>query len=179
MTGEKTRMTGPVIILFSAICFGMNTPIAPLVYGNGGNAITLTIARSAVATVCAVLLVAMLDRRRLLTRPSLRYVLPMSFCLFGQGACYLAAVSYIPVSLGALLFYTWPLQVALISRFTDDTRLELPQYATFLLAFGGLALALGPVIDGLQWQGVLLALAGGSLLGSQVLIGRSARLRRR
>ena len=70
---------------------------------------------------------------------------------------YLGSVFYIPVSLGALLFYTFPLVVAAVGPLVAKRRLTLFEIIAFPLAFVGLVLVLGPHIGVLDWRGVALA----------------------
>ena len=75
-----------------------------------------------------------------------------------QSICYLSSVAYIPVGLAALLFYTFPLMVALGDRYIDGIALGTPRALAFSAAFGGIALAIGPTFDQLDPLGIALAL---------------------
>lgn len=68
----------------------------------------------------------------------------------------LISVIYIPVSLVALIFYTYPLMVVIFT-FMLGKKLNLFQIGGFILAFIGLGLALGPSFKSLNIIGILLA----------------------
>ena len=89
--------------------------------------------------------------------------------LFMTGFGYLGAVQYIPVSMAVLIFYTFPLMVALISRIVERNPITFIKIVAILTAFIGLALALG-VERGLvlDWRGIAYALLGA--LGAALLI---------
>jgi drug/metabolite transporter (DMT)-like permease len=72
---------------------------------------------------------------------------------------YLSSVAYIPVSLAALLFFTFPLLVGLIAVITGQDRLTFVKAFALVIAFVGLVLAFGPALDTLDWRGVALALS--------------------
>jgi drug/metabolite transporter (DMT)-like permease len=73
---------------------------------------------------------------------------------------YLSAVAFIPVSLAALIFFTFPLMVAALSRRVEGRPLSAAEACLYPLAFLGLALAIGPSLGTLDWRGIALALFG-------------------
>jgi drug/metabolite transporter (DMT)-like permease len=94
----------------------------------------------------------------------------LGIALLGMTVGYLSAVWFVPVSLGALVFYTFPLIVAALAPFVIGTRLSALQSGAFALAFLGLALALGPSLDGLDWRGVALALGAAVSIAAFYLV---------
>ena len=82
----------------------------------------------------------------------------------GQGLCYLASVAFIPVSLAALLFFTWPVAVAVVAPLLGEGRWSALGMACVVAAFAGLTLALAPDFAALDPRGVLLALAGAAIM---------------
>ena len=68
----------------------------------------------------------------------------------------LISVIFIPVSLVALIFYTYPLLV-LIFSFLLGKKLKLLQICGFILAFIGLGIALGPSFKSFNITGIMLA----------------------
>ncbi len=83
------------------------------------------------------------------------------------GVGYITSVGYIPVGVAVMIFYTNPLLILLVSPFVDGRRPGAAGLAGFALAFGGLALAIGPALDGLDPRG--LAFAGMAALGAAAL----------
>lgn len=172
---QGAQFIGPILILLSAACFAMNTPSAPFFYGDGGNAAALVVARSATAALVGLALFSM--RRRQTILPSRReavLIAWMSVTFFAQGLCYLASVAYIPVSLAALIFFTWPIVAALMAPLFGFSKATLPQLGLFTVAFAGLAVALGPDAQGLDWRGVALAFSGGVCIATFLLLTKKA-----
>ncbi|MCP4690355.1 MAG: DMT family transporter [Desulfobacterales bacterium] len=62
--------------------------------------------------------------------------------IFMMGIGYLGATRYIPVSLAVLIFYTGPILIILISRFTEKEPITIIRLIAIVSAFLGLALAL-------------------------------------
>ncbi|MBN8938335.1 MAG: DMT family transporter [Rhizobiales bacterium] len=77
----------------------------------------------------------------------------------GIGLAYFFAISFVPIGIAAVVFYTFPLLILLASPFIDGERFTLQRLGVFALAFCGLAIALGPKLGGIDMRGVLLAAA--------------------
>ena len=75
----------------------------------------------------------------------------------GIGLAYFFAVSFVPIGVAAVIFYTFPLLILIASPFVDGERLTLKRLAVFALAFAGLAVALGPTLGAVDLRGVALA----------------------
>jgi len=102
----------------------------------------------------------MISGKRPFTVPR-RALLPLfmvSMFISLQSITYLSSVAFIPVGLSALLFYTFPLMVALGNRFIDGIPIGTPRALAFTTAFAGISLAIGPSFEQLDWRGITLAL---------------------
>lgn len=164
------------MILISAASFGLLTTLARIAYDGGSNAITIALLRSVFAIFAGVAICLVMKRDWRIPRQGRRDVFWVSVGLTGMSVFYLGAVQYISVSLGAILFYTYPVLVliteALIQR-------EIPgriRIMVFLFAFGGLVLALGPSFDSMDWRGI--AFACGASTSATVLFFATKRARR-
>lgn len=73
----------------------------------------------------------------------------------------IGAVKYIPVGLGALLFFVYPPLVAIIVSVLDQKRIGSWKSVALATSFFGLALMLGVDLAALDWRGVALALGAG------------------
>lgn len=85
----------------------------------------------------------------------------------GLGLAYFFAVSFVPIGVAAVIVYTFPLIILIASPFVDGTRLTLPRVAVFLLAFVGIAIALGPSFGAYDPRGIVLAALASLLAASQ------------
>ena len=165
--------TGIVVVLLAASTLAPLTTFARLSYDAGATPTAMLLARYSCAAL--VLLLLLLALRRPLLPPRWAYggFLGAALSWFVATNCYLASVNFIPVSLAALIFYTYPLMVAVLSRFTEGTRLGLLGSAAFLAAFLGLGLALGPSFQGLDWRGIAFGFAGAAgAAGALLFTGR-------
>ncbi|WP_439572466.1 DMT family transporter [Phreatobacter sp.] len=94
-------------------------------------------------------------------------ILAIGITSAGVGLAYFFAVSFVPVGVAAVIFYTFPLIILAASPFIDGERFTLARLAIFALAFAGLVIALGPALGGLDWRGVALASLGSLIAAAQ------------
>lgn len=104
-----------------------------------------------------------------------RQVLAM-FCLGGilytlQSLSFFSAVQYIPTSMAALLLYTFPVFVAILSYFVEKERLTKKTVIAMLITLVGLGLVLGLSFGGIQPIGVSLALAAALFYSVYIVVG--------
>jgi drug/metabolite transporter (DMT)-like permease len=149
---------GTALMVFSACCFGFITTLSRLAYDSGGTPVTQVFLRFVAFVVLIGPLIAMLRRPLLLPRRGLVGAMGIAVLMLMMSAGYLFAVAYIPVSLGAMIFYTFPLMVGVLSAATGRERMTTVKAVALAGAFAGLALALGPSFAGLDPRGVALAL---------------------
>lgn len=81
--------------------------------------------------------------------------LSLGLTVFIMATGYLGATQYIPISLAVLIFYSFPLFVVVISRFTEKEPMTKMRLIAIIIAFVGLgfALEIGSIAR-LNWQGV-------------------------
>ena len=82
---------------------------------------------------------------------------------------YLGALSYIPLSLAVIIFFTFPLITLIVSPFIFGGRLTLYKIVVFICAFLGLLFVVGPELSTLNPIGILLALIGALTAVTQLL----------
>ena len=100
----------------------------------------------------------------LVTRSSLHVVrgerVPMA--LLGLGSMgvsigYLSSVAFIPITVAAVIFYTFPILIVIASPFIDKKKLTPAMLGIVALAFVGVVLVLGMASGDLDLRGVALA----------------------
>jgi drug/metabolite transporter (DMT)-like permease len=149
---------GIALTVISAATFGFSTTFSRLVYDSGGNLVAIVLLRTSVLVVVVGLLLLLLGRQLRLDRKGLLATLWMSVTSAMVSFGYQGSVAYIPVSLAALVFYTYPLLVGIIASVTRRDRMTIRKAIALLTAFTGLALVLGVGFAGLDWRGLALAL---------------------
>ncbi len=164
---------GILTVVMAACTLAPLTTFARLSYDSGATPSSVLLARYLCATLLLFVILRVLRRPLLPPRWAYGSFFGAGLCWFIAGNCYLAAVSFIPVSLAALIFYTNPLMVAVLARFTEGTKIGWLGATAFLAAFAGLALALGPSFQALDWRGIAFACGGATgAAGALLFTGR-------
>ena len=155
---RRTASLGVGLAAFSAATFGFGTTFALLAYQGGSNPITVVLLRTAAFVIVVGLVLMSLGRLGKLSRRALVGTLWMAVTLAMVSLGYQGSVAFIPVSLAALIFYSFPLLVGLFAVMAGRDRMTIGKGAALLVAFLGLGLALGPEFGVLDWRGIALAL---------------------
>ena len=163
-SGQAARQRGLLLALASAGAYGTNIVSAQIAGQAGLNGpllvfyrvfIMLALVGAAVAIWRTSLSVPRAERRALL--------------LFGVtsalvGSAYLSSVAFLPVTVAAVVFFTYPVLIVLAEPFVTRSRFRPERLAAACAAFIGVAMVVGPDMHGLDPRGLLLAL--GASLGA-------------
>ena len=150
---------GRLAALGSAASFGMVAPLAGLAYAGGASPAAVVLARLVFGLGGAAGAVALLNRPWPMPRREWPGTLAVSVAWIVVTVAYMASFYYIPVSLAVLMFFTFPVLIALVAPLVDGRRPRALTVGAALLAFAGLVLALGPDVGGLDWRGCALGFA--------------------
>ena len=137
--------------------YGFNTPFARLAHENGIDTTVAVLARaSLMLAVAAGVALAFGAGLRL---PPKRWlgVLVLALASALISVAYLGSVAFISVSLAAIIFFTFPLQILLLAVLGGSERVDARKVAIFLVAFVGLVLVIAPQWSGTDWRGIVLA----------------------
>jgi drug/metabolite transporter (DMT)-like permease len=151
------RWLGTLVVIFSAICFGLGGPMARLAYDGGSNPLTMTLVRVASIAVVTGPLLIILSRRFWPSSSDLRLSLVLAVGALAVSLGFLMSIAYIPVSLAALVLYTYPLMVGILAALTGREPMTWLKGLILLGAFAGLALALAPGLEDLDLRGLAFA----------------------
>jgi drug/metabolite transporter (DMT)-like permease len=148
-------LMGVGLLLLSALGFTFAMLFANMAYKDGIDVHTTNAARYS-ATSVLLFLFQKIRGKKLRLAPRERYTsLALGISVFMMGFGYLGATQFIPVSLACLLFYTFPVFVAVIARFTENESITAIRLLAIIIAFIGLGLALEVhSLTNLNWQGV-------------------------
>ena len=157
------------LLLLSALGFTSAMLFANMAYKDGIDVHTTNAARY-LATIVLLFLFQKIRGKKLGLPPRERYTsLALGISVFMMGLGYLGATQYIPISLAVLLFYTFPVFVAVIARFTENESITAIRLIAIIIAFIGLGLALEiHSLTNLNWQGVALGFL--SSLGCTIFV---------
>jgi drug/metabolite transporter (DMT)-like permease len=165
--------TGLLLAIGSASLYGFNIVFARMASfaGASGTAIVVYRVLLMLALVAAVAVVA---RRSLaMARDERGKLLLLGISSAVQGICYLSSVAFIPVTVAAVVFYTYPILIVLASPFVEKTRLTPALIIVVAVASFGVCLVVGPAFTGLDWRG--LALAFGASVATAIQFFTAAR----
>ena len=169
-TGTVTYV-GPLLILFSAACFGAMAVFGKLAFGAGVTSESLLLIRF---TAAALLLGALL-----LIRPSLRrhevseprplwppVLIALGLGAFGyavQASLYFAALERLDAPVVALVLYTFPVMVTVAAVLLGRDRFTAPRVVALMTATAGVSLVLAGA-GGLGFNGLGVVLAFGAAI---------------
>ncbi len=162
---------GALLILISATGFAVLPLFALLAYDGGANTTTLLLLRFTIATVLLFIYCLIrketwnLSARQILTLFFMGGILYMLQSLF-----YLSSIKYMPASLTALLFYTYPVLVAILSFAVEKEGITKRVMLSIVLTMIGMVLVLG-VSGRINTEGALLAFGAALVYAGYIIIG--------
>ncbi len=170
--GSRHTVVGVLLVLVSATSFGAMAIFARIAYRGGADPHGVLLVRFGVA---AVILTAIMfatsapwprgrDLRLLILMGSVGY--------FAQSLTYFSAVTRIPAGLVAVIFYTYPVLVAVCSAVLTRRRPSTATFVAAVLATVGVALVAGPSRGG-DLVGIGLAMAAAVVYTGYILAGGS------
>ena len=186
---ESTRYRfwlGSAAALISAVAFSSNIVLSKLAYDFGTNLHALNLIRAAVFLSCLLVAVWLSGSQVSIKRNELYRCLVLGVLLCAEMYLLLASVLFIPVAMAILVFYTYPIMIAVWTWRTGRHHLSYLGLGVMALAFIGLIITLtGSDTLLVGWDGrngIALALVSGIclaailLLSEQVLEKQPARI---
>jgi drug/metabolite transporter (DMT)-like permease len=172
------RVAGLLLVLYSALGFGLLPIFALLAYRGGIDVITLLAVRFTLSAL--VLLAWLLPRGRAALAPlagALPGLVGLGVCYTLQSGFYFSAVRYISASLASILLYSYPAFVCLLAYLVEREKLAGRTLAALAVSLAGVVLVLGSSLGTARPAGVLLAL-GASVVYSVYITLANRVLRR-
>ena len=140
---EARYWRGVGYLLVACLGFGIAPSLARIAYDAGSDPPTAILMRFTVATMVVTLLMRRLGRPLRLAPPVRRQAMGIGLLAGLLSYGYLSAVARIPVSIAALVFFTFPAMVAVAAHLTGQERLTPVRVAALAAAFAGIALVVG------------------------------------
>ena len=164
---------GIVCALAAAALYGLIPNFSRAAFENGVPPVETTFFRTSIIAIAFAVLAILRGESFVLPRAALGSFATQAFATLVISVGYLAAGQFIPVGLAVIVFFSFPMIILLASPLIEGRRPGLLRIGISLFAFAGLAVAIGPSLDGLDWRGILLAAAaaGGAVL--QFFSGRA------
>ena len=172
---RRSLAIGLALAFGSSVGLGLAVAIARFAYLGGTNGITVAAVRAVTALALMYLVCVALRRPLGLPRGVSLQVLLLGLCVSISFYGNIASVQYISVGLSALIFFTFPPMIAVVS-FLLGERATGRKIAAVSLSFFGLALMLGLSAGDVDLRGVALALiAACAVTCNAVLLQRTLR----
>ena len=176
MAENQRRNIGPALIILAGCFWGSMGIFVRRLSGFGFSPIQIVTLRITVAALVFCLVLLAKDRSGF--RIALRD-LPL-FLGLGFGSilfftvCYFSAITIMPLSTAAILLYTSPIWIMLMSALFFRERLNRVKLLALALAFAGCILVSGISGEGLTLTGLLLGLGSGLGYGLYSILGTVA-----
>ena len=174
---ESTRYRfwlGSAAALISAIAFASNVVLSKLAYDFGTNLHALNLIRAAVFLSFLLVAVWLSGSQVSIKRNELYRCLVLGVLLCAEMYLLLASVLFIPVAMAILVFYTYPIMIAVWTWRTGRHHLSYLGLGVMALAFIGLIITLtGSDTLLVGWDGrngIALALVSGICLAAILLL---------
>ena len=164
---------GIACALGAAACYGLVPNFARAAYENGIPPIESTLFRTfVIALVFAVIAVAQ-NERLAVPRGAVPSFIGQSVATLFVSVAYLGSVQFIPVGLAVIIFSLFPVLIMLLAPVVEGRNPGILRMMIAVVAFCGLAVAVGPSFDSLDIRGILLAALGAAGAALQFFSGRA------
>ena len=175
MEKQKTNL-GPLLIIIAACFWGSMGIFVRKLESYGFSAIQIVSIRLTLAALLFCLVQLIVDRSGF--KLALRDI-PL-FLGLGFGSilfftiCYFSAITIMPLSTAAILLYTSPIWIMLMSALFFHEKLNAQKLIALLLAFSGCVLVSGISGNGITLFGLLIGLGSGFGYGLYSILGTIA-----
>ena len=151
------KYRGILFALLSAASFALNLVLASISYEFGANVHALNVSRS--SCFLALLLVLVIKRSNLRELASARILMPGIVGIFLTLEMYalLVSIQLIPVAISVLVFYVYPIIIALFGWTVGRQTFKPQQFVYLLVAVFGIGMILTNGLQGAAIEGVMFA----------------------
>jgi drug/metabolite transporter (DMT)-like permease len=163
---------GALLVLLSAAGFSTLAIFIKIAYAAGVNVLTLLALRFTICTVCLLAILNLRQKKLSVSKKLAVQLFLMGSLGYGTTSLlFTASLSYLPASLSAMLLYTYPAIVSLLSFMMGDDKLSLIKGLALTICFGGLFLVLGVSFTSINLFGSLLVLAAAVIYSIYIVAG--------
>lgn len=168
-SGQSDQRKGIILILAGALAIGIMPSAAKIAYQEGANPMAAIILRSLIGVIGIAFYMAIRRYPFNIGWKAFRFSSVTGVTQSLNSLGIMGSVAYIDVSLAVLIIFCFPFWVSIYNHFTGSSRLTPIISVCFLVALGGLGLALGLKLGELNFIGVFLALLGMFSMATMVL----------
>ncbi|MBT3808442.1 MAG: DMT family transporter [Rhodospirillaceae bacterium] len=154
----KREILGIAIVVGVSICFAFSNTLAGLSYRSGADPFSVSTVRFVLPSLILIGLLRAAGKPILMPRRDGMIGIGLGIVTAIYAWSLLSAIEVLPVPLAVLIFFLFPLFTSLIVAVFGWERLTRVTVIAGLVAFGGLALALGVTWSGLELIGIVFGL---------------------
>ncbi len=167
---RRDHVVGTIYILASALCFGSMAIFARMAYASGVDIPTLLLLRFFIASILMWGLLLLKRMKLPKGRGMVMLVAIGAVGYAGQAFSFFTALTYASAGLVALLLYTYPAIVALLSRLVFKHPFTWRQIAAVAIALAGTVFIIGKAGDG-KLLGIFFGLLAALIYSIYILTG--------
>jgi len=164
---------GIACALGAAALYGLVPNFVRAAYENGVPPIESTLFRTFVIAIAFAIVAVIQGVRLTIPRAAVPSFAGQAISTLFVSVAYLGSVQFIPVGLAVIIFFLFPVIIMLTAPLVEGRNPGLLRLLVALLAFGGLAVAVGPNFESLDMRGILLAGLGSAGAAVKFFSGRA------
>ena len=173
---HNNRVTGPVMIILAGCFWGSMGIFVRRLNSYGFSSIQIVALRVTLAALIFSLILLIKDRKGFKIRlKDIPLFLGLGFgSILFFTVCYFTAISMMSLSVAAILLYTSPVWIMLMSLVFFHEKMTVKKLIALILAFGGCVLVSGISTKGMTLFGLLVGLGSGIGYGLYSILGTIA-----
>jgi len=162
---------GILLVVCATGAFAINVIVAPFIYASGSDPLTLVFTRSFIISLTLLVALRILKYPIKLPPKDLIPCFGIGILMTVQTLAFFTAISLIPVSIGTLIEYTYPFQVAIVARILYGEVLTFLRILLIIGALIGLMLVIEIVSpqNNLNSFGVILMVIASVLITAKII----------
>lgn len=171
---NSKQLIGVFLVIVSAIAIAIVPTSAKFAYESGANTLTVVSVRAIIAVMLMAIIIAYNQEKIKIPLTTLKLCIFSGLFYTAMSYGFIGSLSYIPVSLMVVIYFTHPVLLAIISHVQGNEKLDLRKLVLILAVFVGLSLVLAPTIYNLNWIGCALALLAAVSVCGMILFNSRA-----
>ena len=171
---RSREVLGIAVIVGVGLLFALGNTLANVAYAGGSDPVSLSTARFLFPAIALAAILALARKPPTLPRRDGLVALALGIVTAVYTLALLSAIEILPVALAVLIFFLFPILTSVILAVVGWERLPLTTIAAGVVAFAGLALALGVNRQALSVEGVIYG--GIAALGLAIVSAVSSRI---
>ncbi|MDF2571771.1 MAG: carboxylate/amino acid/amine transporter [Sporomusa sp.] len=168
----KQQHTGALLVAASAAGFATLAIFIKFAYSAGANIITILAGRFIIAAVCLALILKMRGISLAIDKGLMKRLVLMGGLGYGSMSLMFAlSIKHLSASLAAMLLYTYPAIVSMLSFVLGDEQYTWEKGAALAVCFSGLFLVLGVSFDDVSMLGFIFGLCAALVYSVYIVVG--------